>query len=454
MNIGTEVTHFLNFHFRGTGAEGIEGFDRQLLDYFNSEFQPLVGQNPTTTIYAVPERIYKLKPQLYDCRYQYFGIVMKLDEHKLAHMKSILSRNGNNTFERYLSAMKQMRERISECYLVKIKVDLECLIALVLSCCHILDVLLLFFEGRLTPQEDQTCSIGFRELCTDMLLVQNQIPFFALQKIYDMLDLNRSQYPPLKDLCLSFFDEFLEFNHKVDPMHSNQIHHLLHLIHYHLLPTNYLLRQQGSKSPFLSHSLDPIYVSSPSKRPRTILPIPCARRLRDAGIKFKKKKTTGFSNITFHRGVLEIPYLHVDNYTEVLLRNLIAWEQCHPNVGAYFTGYGIFMDFIINTAEDVDILNRHGILEQTLGSEEEVASLFNGLSTNIFYSQHKNDFLPRVCQRLRLYCKGRINIWKANLINDYIGNPWAIISVVAAIVLLFLTAMQTFFSVLAYFRPP
>ncbi|XP_068639614.1 UPF0481 protein At3g47200-like [Aristolochia californica] len=395
-----------------SGAEGIEGFDRQLLDDFKSGFRPLFVRDPTTTIYAVPERIYKLKPKIYDDRYQYFGIVMDFDEfyprsslsdlHMLAHMQSILSRNGKNTFEDYLSAMEQMRDGISECYLEEIRVDFKCLIALVLSCCHILDVLLLFFEGELTPQVDQRCSTALHELRTDMLLVQSQIPFFALQKIYDMLDIDQSIYPSLTDLSLHFFKEFFQFN----------------------------------------------------QQPSTISPIPCARRLRDAGIKLKKKKTTGFSNITFHRGVLEIPYLHVDNYTEVLLRNLIAWEQCHPNVGAYFTGYGIFMDFIINTAEDVEILNRLGILEQTLGSEEEVASVFNGLSTNIFYVADENDLLPIVCEELNKYCEDKFNIWKANLINDYFGSPWAIISVVAAIVLLFLTATQTFFSAFAYFRPP
>ncbi|XP_068639613.1 UPF0481 protein At3g47200-like [Aristolochia californica] len=445
--------------------EGIQGFDRQLLDHFKSGFQPLLVRNPTATIYTVPKRIYKLKPKIYHNRYQYFGIVMNFnnfypsknlkDLHMLAHMNSILSRNVNNTFEHYLLAMKQMRERIRQCHLVKIRVDFKCLIALVLSCCHILDVILLFFEDKLTPQVDETCSTALRELRTDMLLVQSQIPFFALQKIYDMLHLDHSVYPSLTHLSLHFFKEYFQFNQQVDPMPSDKIHHLLHLIHYHLLPPNYFLKQQGSKSLFLSHCLElPISVPSPSKQPRTIYPIPCARRLRDAGIKLKKKKTAGFSNITFHRGVLKIPCLLLDNYTEVLLRNLIAWEQCHPNVGAYFTGYGIFMDFIINTAEDVDILSRHRILEQTLGSEEEVASVFNGLSTNIFYSQQENDLLPSVCEEINKYCENKFNIWKANLINDYFGNPWAIISVVAAIVLLFLTATQTFFAAFAYFRPP
>ncbi|XP_068639617.1 UPF0481 protein At3g47200-like [Aristolochia californica] len=477
-NKSIEGTHFLIFMFMAekmeesstsmapnSGAEGIEGFDRQLLDDFKSGFRQLFVRNSTTTIYSVPKRIYKLKPKIYNDRYQYFGIVMNFDKfyprsslsnlHMLAHMQSILSRDGKNTFEDYLSAMEQMRERIRKCYLVEIRVDFKCFIALVLSCCHILDVLLLFFEGKLTPQVDLSCSTALHELCTDMLLVQSQIPFFALQKIYDMLDLDHSLYPSLTDLSLHFFKEFFQFNQQVDPMPSDQIHHLLHLVHYHLLPPNYFLKQQGSKSSFLSHCLEfPISIPSPSKQPRTISPIPCARRLRDAGIKLKKKKTIGFSNITFHRGVLEIPYSHVDNYTEVLLRNLIAWEQCHPNVGAYFTGYGIFMDFIINTAEDVEILNRLGILEQTLGSEEEVASVFNGLSTNIFYVEHENDLLPSVCEELNKYCQDKFNIWKANLINDYFGNPWAIISVVAAIVLLFLTATQTFFSAFAYFRPP
>ncbi|KAG9441113.1 hypothetical protein H6P81_016967 [Aristolochia fimbriata] len=454
-----------------TGAGEIEDFDGQLLKDFKSGFRPLFVRNSTTTIYVVPQRIYMLKPKLYEDRYQYFGIVMNFDKfyprsrlnnlHMLAHMQSILSRNRNNTFEGYLAAMNAMRLRIKQCYLVKIRINFKTLIALVLSCCHILDVLLLFFEGRLLPHVDQGCSTAIHELCMDMLLVQSQVPFFALQKIYDMLDLDQSVYPSLTNLCLHFFKEFLEFNEEVDPMPSNEIHHLLHLVHYHLLPSNNS-HTQGLKRLFFSkmkcwrrRRQRKLPTSlSPSKRPHMISPIPAARRLQDAGVKFRKKKTNGFSNITFHRGVLEIPQLHVDNYTEILLRNLIAWEQCHPNVGVYFTSYGIFMDFIINTAEDVEILNRYGILEQTLGSEEEVASIFNGLSTNIFYIEDKDDFLPGVCNELNRYCQDKFNLWKANLMNDYFGNPWAIISVIAAIFLLILTSVQTFFSAYAYFRPP
>ncbi|XP_068639620.1 UPF0481 protein At3g47200-like [Aristolochia californica] len=424
----------------------IEGFELKLLADYESGFRPLFVRNPTTTIYTVPRCIREVKPEAYNYRYQYFGITLDElyprpeleDRHLLSHMHSILPQNRSKTFKDYLFAMNEVRDQIRECYLVETKVDFKCLIALVLSCCHILDVLLLFFKGELTPQVDQLCSTGLQDLCMDMLLVQSQVPFFALQKIYCILDLDHSLYPSLVELCLIFFKEFLDFNKPVDPMTSESTHHLLHLVHYHFLTVE-------------TRSYIP---SRPIRRqPLIIHPIPSVRRLLDAGIQFKKNQTIGLSNIIFEGDVLEIPYLHIDNHTEILLRNMIAWEQCHPRVGAYFTSYAIFMDFIINTAEDIEILNRHGILEQTLGSEEQVASIFNGLSTNVFYNGDENDFLPIVCRKLNDYRPNPINIVRANLINNYFGNPWTAIPVATTLFVVILTITQTIFFVYVYFHP-
>ncbi|XP_068640236.1 UPF0481 protein At3g47200-like [Aristolochia californica] len=450
----------------------VEDFDKNLLEDIKVGFRPLFFRNEATSIYVIPRIIYNVKSQQYRVRSTYFNVAWDFestyprqslnDLHISAHVQSILVRNPARTFEEYVLAMSAMKEQIRLSHLARIKVDFKCLCALVMSCCQILDCLLLFYEGRLVPQVDQVCSAGLQDLWIDMLLVDNQVPFYALQKLYDMV-LPDSQYPPLVELSLHFFDQFLEFKNGQTPiMESGSVLHLLHLVHSHLLPTNSPQESLGFMQLFFNKikSLIPsrpppeLPVRRQSSRILTIEPIPCARRLQDAGIKLRKKRTTGFSNITFHRGVLEIPHLRLDNNTETLLRTMVAWEQCHLNAGAYFTSYAIFMDYIINTAEDVEILNNHGIIEQTLGSEELVASVFNGLGTNIVFIGDENDFLPHLCRDLNRYCRKRFNIWWAKLLTDYFSNPWTILSVIAAIFLLILTAVQTFFSAFAYFRPP
>ncbi|XP_068639604.1 UPF0481 protein At3g47200-like [Aristolochia californica] len=455
-------------------AKETQGFDKELINLVKSGFKPLFVGNPHATIYqSIPSNIFDAKPQVFLPRSVCLGLNWSTDSvyptaeinnlHISAHMYSILTRNPNISFEDYIRAMNAMREEIKACHFTIVTVDLPNLISLVLSCCHILDVLILFHEGRLTPQVDQICSSGIQTLWVDFLPVKNQVPFFALQRIYDMVILDKSQYPPLVNLCLGFFEHFLDVNYKqTPPLDSKSIYHLLHLVHYHLVPSNNPPKTQGligslfDKTKSLTFSRPPpqlpIFVSPPVEQ-MTMKTIPSARRLQEAGIKFRKKKTPGFSNITFHRGVLEIPFLRLDSNTETLLRNFTAWEQFHFTVGAYFTSYAIFMDYIINVVEDVQILNREGILEQTLGSEEQVASLFNGLSSNLVYIGEKDGFLPHLSKELNRYCRNRFNLWRAKLKVDYFSSPWATIYITGAILALLMTATQTFFSAYSYYRP-
>ncbi|KAG9441579.1 hypothetical protein H6P81_017433 [Aristolochia fimbriata] len=451
-------------------------FDGELLKDIKVGFRPLFYKNAGTSIYDIPTNLGNVKPQQYRVRSTYFNLGWNFEKtyprpklhdlHISAHVHSILLRNPDRSFEDFLLAMNAMKERIRVAHLVRIRVNFKCMSTLVLSCCQILDCLLLYYDGKLVPQVDQVCSAGLQDLWIDMLLVNNQIPFFALQKLYDMVIGPESQYPSLVDLSLHFFAQFLEFKSRETPlMESEAVLHLLHLVHTHLLPINSPHEPPGALRLFFNKIKSTVFPSRsppPPQLPLTresarviiIEPIPCARRLQEAGVKLRKKQSSGFSNITFHRRTLEIPHLRIDNNTETLLRTLVAWEQCHLDAGGYFTSLAIFMDFLINTAEDVEILNKLGIIEQTLGSEEQVASVFNGLGTNVVFIGDETDFLPHLCTDLNTFCRKRFNIWWAKLLTDYFGNPWTILSVIAAIVLLIMTAGQTFFSVFGYFRPP
>ncbi|KAG9441102.1 hypothetical protein H6P81_016956 [Aristolochia fimbriata] len=437
----------------------IEGFDQDFIDRVKTGFKPLVVRNPHTTVYhALPRAIYDVNPAVYVPRKLWLGFSWNpnhiirddcLDNlHSSAHMASILSRNPSITFEDYLAAMNGLRREIEACHLVKRKVDLKNLIILVLSCFQIIDLLLLFHEGRLTSEVDRSCSSELNSVWVDLLLIKNQVPFFALQKMYDMVlisdhhNMATQQFPSLVDLSLHFFEQFLDLKKDLaPPLKSNSVLHLLHLVHYCLLPRNNLPPSRPSSE-------------KPAHEIRLIMEsIPSARRLKEVGVRFRAKNDPGFSNITFHKGVLQLPFLRIDNNTEIILRNMVAWEQCHFNVGGYFTSYCIFMDYLVNAVEDVHILQNERIIEQRLGSEEQVASLFNGLSTNIAYIAYENDFLLGLYRELNNYCGNRFNLWRAKLLVDYFSSPWAIISVIAAIFLLLMTATQTFYTAYAYHRP-
>lgn len=170
-----------------------------------------------------------------------------------------------------------------------------------------------------------------------------------------------------------------------------------------------------------------------------------AIELLEAGVTFKKSKTQSLIDVSFDDGVLRLPTIVVDDTTGSMLLNLIAYERLHVGAGNEVTSYVFFMDTIIDNAMDVALLNRCGILINALGSDKDVAKLFNSLSRDV--TVDPQGVLDVVRMNISHYCKKPWNRWRANLIHTYFRNPWAIVSLVAGALLFVLTIVQTVFTV-------
>ncbi|KAK8599451.1 hypothetical protein V6N13_077373 [Hibiscus sabdariffa] len=149
--------------------------------------------------------------------------------------------------------------------------------------------------------------------------------------------------------------------------------------------------------------------------------------------------------------VLKIPTLQVDDSTERKLRNYMAYEQVFP-VGepTYFVDYVIFMDNLINTGKDVQLLCKSGIVDNRLGDYEAVAQMFNKLRQHIYMSE--NFYYADIFDEVNKHCQIKWNKWKVSLKKNYFNTPWSFVSFLAALVLLLLTLLQTIFTVLSYFK--
>ncbi|XLT26867.1 hypothetical protein HN873_058159 [Arachis hypogaea] len=111
-----------------------------------------------------------------------------------------------------------------------------------------------------------------------------------------------------------------------------------------------------------------------------------ATELKEAGVKFEVKKASQcLLDLQLSGHTLRIPFFRVEDITEVVLRNLLAFEQCHCINESYFADYIAVLDFLINTDKDVDLLIKNGIIENWLGDSNAVAKMFNGLGVNIMY---------------------------------------------------------------------
>ncbi|XP_028802471.1 UPF0481 protein At3g47200-like [Neltuma alba] len=145
--------------------------------------------------------------------------------------------------------------------------------------------------------------------------------------------------------------------------------------------------------------------------------------------------------------MLEIPKLLMEDSTELLFRNMIAFEQCHYPFAAYISDYAHVLDCLIDTYKDVDVLIHNKIVSNSLGDPNSVASLVNGLSVNFIRVTFNSQYYD-ICQRLNGYCEDPWRKTKATLKSDYGNTPWHAAASVAGITLLILTIVQTIFSVI------
>ncbi|XP_077212360.1 UPF0481 protein At3g47200-like [Tasmannia lanceolata] len=174
-----------------------------------------------------------------------------------------------------------------------------------------------------------------------------------------------------------------------------------------------------------------------------------ATELKAAGIKFRRSETTKLSDVKFKShyffGELFLPPIVVDDSTKHKFLNTIAYELCPDGPRNYgISSYICLMDSLIDREEDVKELRSEGIVLNSLGSDEDVAQLFNVLATDLTLDSQA---YVEVKRGIESHCKGRWNIYMANLYYTHFNTPWTVIATIAAIFLLILSVVQTYFAI-------
>ncbi|WVZ51369.1 hypothetical protein U9M48_002521 [Paspalum notatum var. saurae] len=181
--------------------------------------------------------------------------------------------------------------------------------------------------------------------------------------------------------------------------------------------------------------------------PRT----PCAVELDEAGIRFKMSEIDNIHAIDFENGVLSMPRLQFYEDTETIFLNLMAFEWLHPDAKhKVVCSYISFMDKVIESERDVALLRSNGLLENMIGSDKKVAKTFSVL-TKLARTPDKGSRLGHVNWKVNAHCKKRRNKWRAIFVNTYLSNPWVFISLVAAIILLVATLLQTVYTIVPFY---
>ncbi|XVE94262.1 hypothetical protein REPUB_Repub01dG0266400 [Reevesia pubescens] len=167
--------------------------------------------------------------------------------------------------------------------------------------------------------------------------------------------------------------------------------------------------------------------------------------LMEAGVVIEKAVNCRPLDVSCEERWLRIPPLYIDDYKGTLFRNMVAYEQCHPKCKPYVTSYLFFFDGLINSAHDVELLHHKGVLHHSLGNNKEVARLVNGLCKEIARDNAWESYLHKVVSDVNTYYNGSYARLRARLVHHYFSN-WVVgISTFGAIIVLYLTLIQTGF---------
>ncbi|KAJ8755479.1 hypothetical protein K2173_019277 [Erythroxylum novogranatense] len=140
-----------------------------------------------------------------------------------------------------------------------------------------------------------------------------------------------------------------------------------------------------------------------------------------------------------------LPTVSLDVNTEVVLRNLVAYEASNASGPLVFTRYTELMNGIIDTAEDVKLLREKGIIMNRMKSDEEVANLWNGMSKSIRLT--RVPFLDKAIEDVNKHYNGRWKVKIMRFVKAYVFGSWQFLTLIAAICLVLLMGLQAFCSV-------
>lgn len=429
------------------GKNNMEDEIHQLAKSIRKRFEKLPPLSSKCCIYRVPRTLRNVnlsayKPCLISIGPLNHGMkrLQGMQEQKLRYLQNFLRRNEDKTLQDYLRMIKMWEKDARECYIESISLSSnEFVEMMLLDGCFIIEFFLNWYWETL-DEDDRIFGKPSLEhvIRRDLLLIENQLPFFVLEELYGLVfDDNDECFQSSIPLIHLTSEVVIGKRELPNKFKRREILHLVDFLRTYLLP---------------KHLRDPNYVSTSSRDGAACWEFPPGvGDLHDSGIKFVLHKSDSLLDIEFKDGVLYIPKLEVEDHTESILLNLSAYEQCHYHSDSYIVDYVLMMDVLITTLKDVDILLSSGIITNALGNNDEVANLFNTICRETNYEAH-NFYYTDICRRLVAHSKAPWNKWKATLKHDYFNNPWTIISVVAAIVLLILTVVQTVCSVIALKR--
>ncbi|XP_047181464.1 UPF0481 protein At3g47200-like [Vigna umbellata] len=292
----------------------------------------------------------------------------------------------------------------------------------------------------------------------DLLLLENQLPFFLLENLYKSV--NRLSDLSFLELAINYFEDY--YPHTSTPDKKTIDKNFSSCNHFTDLVRRFYLPEKVNAKDWM-----PSKHFTPCSKNECVLKT--ATMLNEAGVSFERVHHKGLLDIKFQKiqvlswflclGCLpcftcvkarfRIPQLKVLQTTECVLRNLIALEQCHYPEEPFMCNYVSLIDSLIHTKEDVELLVDKEIIEHELGCHSELANMINGLCKHVVVNCN---YYGKVTRKLNDHYNSYWKRYMGMLRSVYFRDPWRLSSTVVGVVI-FLFAIVNFLRVTGLYHP-
>ncbi|KAH6834773.1 hypothetical protein C2S53_004010 [Perilla frutescens var. hirtella] len=279
----------------------------------------------------------------------------------------------------------------------------------------------------------------------DFFMLENQIPLWLLKLLFSLTYNGEDDDEKFQTLLCNYLSDnnFGDYRmtrlpwegageEEEEPLHLLEANNRTSLVQEDSSSFEYCMMGKGSRSSF--ESANSLFRSVRDLKAKGIHLGPSSYCLKDIR----------FYSLSFY-GKLQLPIFLVTNNSSVYFSNVIAFEMS-PETPTEFetTSYVNFMKTLIQKAEDARELREKGILYSLLESDEDVVRTFQGIDTYGFCNQ---DLFYDVKMRIDKHCNNKGKTWMAELLHTYFRSPWTAIALFAAIFIMCLTFLQTYYTI-------
>ncbi|XP_041026693.1 UPF0481 protein At3g47200-like [Juglans microcarpa x Juglans regia] len=363
------------------------------------------------------------------------------EKFKLKLAKEFVKSSGR-TIEEICDAIDGKIEELRKCFEEKYN-DVDLVWILAVDGCAILQYIYLAIKEKFKDLGIKNDSVAFCQ--QDLFLLENQVPYDLLELLMSFSNVGNELRNSVEEFIKRNHDDMVPTDKSWDPQSVKQPEngkrkptHLLDLLRSSLLGPD-VTTTQSSNGTERNRKKSPELQSYRN-----------VQELKAAGIHVERSKNNSLRDIYFNRklnffGFLTLPPLIVDDSTGPKLLNLIAYEMCLDFDNDFgITTYVSFLDSLIDEANDVKELRKAHVLFNLLGSDEEVAQLFNEIGTDLVPDLRE---YKEVRNQIQKYYDNTLMAWMAEVFHNHFSSPWTVLAFLGALLALILSFVQTWYAV-------